>query len=96
MYEILFLLGAVTYYDTPCPPGRYCPPGTTHADEFLCPVGTYYNFTKAKEVSDCVYCPGGHYCETEGLDYPTGLCDPGKHVKIIIESVKEKFTFTDQ
>ena len=53
------LVGAETFLDTICPPGRYCPPGTNHADEYLCPSSTYYNLTGAKEEADCVPCPGG-------------------------------------
>ena len=52
-------VGAETFLDTVCPPGRYCPPGTQHADEYLCPSSTYYNLTGAKEEADCVPCPGG-------------------------------------
>ena len=53
------LVGAETFLDTICPPGRYCPPGTNHADEYLCPSSTYYNLTGAKEEADCMPCPGG-------------------------------------
>lgn len=29
--------------------------------------------------SDCDACPGGYYCETDGLTAPTGLCGEGKN-----------------
>lgn len=30
-----------------------------------------------KVITDCKACPGGKYCETNGLSAPTGQCDPG-------------------
>ena len=57
--------------------GRYCPAGTTHADEYLCPARTYYNDTGASDMGDCLSCPGGYYCDVDGLSEPTGTCDPG-------------------
>ena len=63
--------------DTPCPPGRYCRACTEFGDEYLCPARTYYNITGGKDIADCLPCPGGMYCEVDGLDYPTGHCDPG-------------------
>ena len=57
--------------------GRYCPAGTTHADEYLCPSRTYYNDTGASDMGDCLSCPGGYYCDVDGLSEPTGTCDPG-------------------
>ena len=72
-----FLSGADTFLNTPCPPGRYCPAGTTHGDQHLCPAGSYFNETGAKDLYDCLPCPPGEYCEVDGLTYPTGKCDPG-------------------
>lgn len=44
----------------------------------LIPVtGTYSNGTNLQNVSDCSPCPGGQYCETDGLTTPTGLCGEG-------------------
>ncbi|XP_023933458.1 uncharacterized protein LOC106181652, partial [Lingula anatina] len=71
------LEGAVVYENTECPPGHYCPAGTSSAYQYPCPEGSYYNATMARSLSDCLPCPGGQYCERQGLDYPTGLCSPG-------------------
>ena len=30
-----------------------------------------------KVITDCKACPGGKYCETNGLSAPTGLCGAG-------------------
>lgn len=40
-------------------------------------LGTYSNVTNLKMSSECTICPGGYYCETEGLTAPTGLCGEG-------------------
>ena len=76
--------GAVTFLDTPCPPGRYCPQGTTHGDENLCPARTFYNVTGAKDLADCLPCTPGAYCEVDGLSMPTGLCDPGQLLPVAL------------
>ena len=40
-----------------CPPGHYCPAGTSTATLRDCPVGTFRNITKGKDVEDCFKCP---------------------------------------
>ena len=40
-------------------------------------LGTYSNQTNAAAITECDPCPGGMYCETDGLTAPTGDCDPG-------------------
>ncbi|XP_071497013.1 uncharacterized protein [Diadema antillarum] len=60
-----------------CPVGHYCPDGTEYSDQFPCPAGTYNNVTGQTNLTDCLYCPPGMYCEGTGLDYPSGLCDEG-------------------
>jgi hypothetical protein len=69
---------ANSFIETPCPSGRYCPEGTEFGDQFRCPKGSYFNETGAKDEADCLHCPGGTYCEIDGLSSFTGLCDPGK------------------
>lgn len=39
-------------------PGSYCPSGTKHATEHLCPAGTYNNKTGANSEFDCLPCTG--------------------------------------
>jgi hypothetical protein len=44
----------------------------------LCPAGTYNpNTHQPTEEQACLMCPPGKYCQTTGLEYPTGDCDPG-------------------
>ena len=38
--------------------GSYCPSGTQHATEHLCPAGTYNNRTGANSEFDCLPCTG--------------------------------------
>ena len=46
------------------------------------PSGTYSNMTGLKYVSECLPCPEGFYCLTEGLTEPTGLCGPGYYCPV--------------
>ncbi len=71
-----------TYWSFPCPTGHYCPPGTEYMDQYPCPLGYYRNNSQGMSVDDCYPCPGGYYCGSEGLEYPTGLCNPGKIICI--------------
>ncbi|KAH8064675.1 hypothetical protein JL722_1554 [Aureococcus anophagefferens] len=64
-------------YPSDCPEGFYCPKETTYATEFACPNGTYSNRTMLRSVDGCEPCFGGHYCETDGLGWPTGECADG-------------------
>ena len=49
-------------------------------NEFPCPKGTFRNMTGGLTVDDCYPCPGGWYCEYEGLEVPTGQCDQGEKI----------------
>ncbi|XP_042566185.1 multiple epidermal growth factor-like domains protein 6 [Clupea harengus] len=59
----------------PCPTGHYCPPGTL--SPLPCPTGTVRNLTGGVSIESCFSCPGGYYCDGEGLDTPSGPCDAG-------------------
>ena len=59
----------------PCTPGNYCPENTTYP--LPCPKGRYSNQTHLKEPTDCNLCIPGSYCETPGLEEPSGQCDAG-------------------
>ena len=73
-----FCLGrAVTFINSSCPSGHYCPINTTQPFQFPCQPGTYNNLTGQKTVSSCVSCPKGSYCEGYGNSWPTGLCSAG-------------------
>lgn len=61
----------------PCPLGHYCPLGTQYATQFACPNGTFSNVTMLRAESECTQCIAGHFCETSGLEKPSGLCDGG-------------------
>lgn len=58
-----------------CPKGHYCPGGTYDPEK--CPEGTYSNSTFNKNISDCQSCLPGQYCDSKGLELPSGECDPG-------------------
>lgn len=59
-----------------CPSGHYCSKGDPLAP-VACPAGHYNNRTHADALEDCRKCPGGQYCEEDGLTWPSGPCDAG-------------------
>ena len=65
------------YSTTDCLAGHYCPAGTCHGTDFPCPRGYYNPNLGANTIDECLPCEPGSYCETVGLDAPTGLCDAG-------------------
>jgi hypothetical protein len=42
-----------------------------------CPTGTFSNTTANIQLSDCVSCTPGDYCDVPGLVQPAGLCQKG-------------------
>ena len=58
-----------------CSAGYYCPGGIDNPRpaEYKCEVRNYCPV----ESPHMVVCTGGSYCETQGLDKPTGQCDQG-------------------
>ena len=60
-----------------CPSGYYCPEGTEYGEQFACPAGTFNNITGLHDVSQCMNCTAGDYCDVAGLTTPSGPCDPG-------------------
>ncbi|XP_077985306.1 uncharacterized protein LOC144439946 [Glandiceps talaboti] len=62
------------YGDT-CPAGYYCPEGTS--DPVECPIGTFLPYDGQDELSDCIDCSGGYYCELKGQTNVTAMCSEG-------------------
>lgn len=62
-----------------CPPGAYCPPET--GNWYLCPRGTFSNQSGLHDISQCVDCLYGQYCDKEGLTSPSGDCLAGYYCK---------------
>ena len=52
----------VTGYE--CLAGYYCPEGS--AQDTKCPAGTYSNGLGLENVTECVDCPPGSYCDIDG------------------------------
>ena len=61
----------------PCPTGFYCPSGTSAAQSFPCPAGTFGPDQYYTAIENCTDCPAGSYCERDGLDAATGECWAG-------------------
>ena len=74
---IVIFSGATEFLSTVCPPGSYCPVGTRSPTEYLCPRRTFFNETGATDLSDCLPCTGGYYCDVDGMSAPAGPCDEG-------------------
>ena len=64
-----------TYEHTYCDTGHYCPSGTI--SPVRCPPGTFSPSLGNTNITDCLTCSLGYYCETSGLTYPTDPCDEG-------------------
>lgn len=60
-----------------CPAGYYCPVNTTDQYANACPPGTFNNLTQQKDLSACVSCTPGTYCQGHGNAAPTANCSAG-------------------
>ena len=46
-----------------------------------CPAGTYNDKEYGKNMSDCMACRPGHFCQDTGLSSPSGECYAGYYCK---------------
>ncbi len=61
-------------YGDECPGGHYCP---AHSYEPTpCPAGTYQPSTRRTDISACLDCEPGKFCNDTGLTAVSGDCDP--------------------
>ena len=58
-----------------CPAGHYCTLGSDLPE--ACPLGTFNNITRATQLSNCLDCSPGYYCDAAGLEAPVDLCTAG-------------------
>ncbi|XP_059812735.1 multiple epidermal growth factor-like domains protein 6 [Hypanus sabinus] len=58
-----------------CPPGYFCPSGTNSPKP--CPPGTYQPLSGVTSRNECLPCPGGKYCESQGQSNVSGDCSAG-------------------
>jgi hypothetical protein len=70
-----FCANQSTVFIQPCPAGAYCDAGSSYST--ACPPGTFNAYTRGKNISACVSCPAGQYCQGSGLTAPTNPCDAG-------------------
>ena len=71
------LANTTDYNDNPCPAGYFCPEGTEYSTQHPCQPGTYNGLETRTLAADCIACPAGEYCESQGLASPTGNCSEG-------------------
>ena len=60
-----------------CPPGRFCPEGITSEAEGRCPIGTYSDRAGLHDISQCLPCLPGYYCNLAGMTSPNNTCSGG-------------------
>lgn len=60
----------------PCLPGYYCP-ANTGADLQPCPAGTYNPGHGLANITECLACDGGTFCDQPALAQPAGNCTEG-------------------
>ncbi|KAL0973027.1 hypothetical protein UPYG_G00197910 [Umbra pygmaea] len=61
----------------PCPAGYVCPRESPFSHPYPCPKGTYSPDLGLTSLGECLPCPGGQFCGSEGLVEPTGHCLSG-------------------
>ncbi|KAE9138231.1 hypothetical protein PF007_g1495 [Phytophthora fragariae] len=71
-----FCDGVATSSYADCPAGHYCPAGTAEVP-VPCPVGTFSSTVRLTNVTECVDCTPGSFCDSVALIQPTGLCAAG-------------------
>ncbi|CAG9331890.1 unnamed protein product [Blepharisma stoltei] len=64
---------------TACEAGYYCPQGSINHLE--CPAGTYNEKTQRWQLSDCLSCPPGKYCEGTSNVSWDGDCQEGYYCR---------------
>jgi hypothetical protein len=62
-----------------CTAGSYCTNGTSVP--LGCPVGTYSPSTGNRDLSSCIACTPGYFCNATGLAAPVGQCSAGYYCR---------------
>ena len=76
------LEGASSFDSSMCPSGHYCPTGTKFSTEFMCPSGTFNSLWGSVNITACIDCTPGMYCQGEGLSHPTSTCAAGWYCRL--------------
>ena len=71
-----------------CPVGHFCPSGTSDPYQFPCPPGTYNPNELASNLTSCLDCTAGKYCEGSGNSAPTNSCAAGYYCPGKIDNPK--------
>ncbi|XP_034557340.1 zonadhesin [Notolabrus celidotus] len=61
----------------PCPAGYVCPRESPGSQPLPCPRGTYSPRQGLTNIGECLLCPAGQFCGSEGLVEPSGACAAG-------------------
>ncbi|XP_075892173.1 uncharacterized protein LOC142895201 [Nelusetta ayraudi] len=60
-----------------CPAGYICPDKSSDSHPLPCPQGTYNPGQGLATAGECLACPAGRFCASEGLTGPSGFCAAG-------------------
>lgn len=72
----LHYLATADYKQSLCPIGHYCTEGIL--TPLKCPAGTFQDTVGSKNISDCINCPLGYYCD--GNDTSVAIpCENGTY-----------------
>lgn len=74
-----------------CPRGHYCPAGTGHPRARPCPAGTWNGQRGARDVTWCLPCAPGFFCNISGQAAPGGLCAQGEARADLCSSLETGF-----
>ena len=66
-------LGSFSRQQEECPAGHYCPLGSPVPSP--CQPGSYLPGSRHENVSECLPCIAGWYCNSSGMNVPDGQCD---------------------
>lgn len=67
--------GTIEPHTNRCPRGHYCREGT--ADPSACPKGTYSPILGSWNITTCIACGAGYYCNETAIHTLTALCTAG-------------------
>lgn len=80
IFIIIVLLTIIYYFPgDQCPSGHYCIAGSSTYSP--CDPGYYQPSVGGQNVTWCILCTAGKFCNSSGLSAPDGSCDAGRSLK---------------
>ena len=76
LFQPTYLVPSISLVGNQCQPGSFCVEGSWMEDP--CPPGYYLPSPRAKNITYCLLCTPGKFCNSSGLPQPQGPCSPGE------------------